>query len=370
MKKVLHIYLGTTSTGGSYLNEILNTLSDNCNQTGIVNYYYPYNTSNNIKKHAFRYSETIGGRIKNEKLRLFARYLELIFTLLYSIYILLKYKPDVINYSLTMNISLEYYFLRIAKKISPSIQLITTIHDAQPSNHKLRSNYKKEKVRNKIFTISDSLLTHNKYSMNELIKQYNVDKSKIIHHLFPPMRTVFTPVEFNYKTIDYLFTGWLRPEKGIDILLDAWMSKDRIDLDKKLYLVGKLSVFNDLGYTEEELFKRHVIVINEFVSDKELAELMASAKYLILPYKQGTNSGFPIMAIQNNCIPIVSDLEMFQEMDYLSKECFFESNNVKSLISKFNELDRKDIELKKLKRQVEKYKEKFKLSVRETYAQN
>ena len=181
------------------------------------------------------------------------------------------------------------------------------------------------------------------------------------------MRTVFKPKNFETKKFDYLFVGWIRPEKGVDILLDAWMKYKQKINNKKLIIAGKISSFNQLKYNLSELESNNIIFKNEYIDDQYMAELMSLSKYLVLPYKQGTNSGFPLIAIQNGCIPLVSNIDMFTEMNYLSKRCYFEVNNIESLVEKFNQLEQKEIKIDKLQIKGRKYKDLFIISVNDMY---
>lgn len=367
-KKVLHIYFGSSSTAGSYLYSIYSALKEDFDQKLVVDYDFPYESD--TVRLGFRYTNLSITKIKNYLLRMILRLTELVVGMIRILFYVRYYKPDVINYSLNMNIRLEYWLLKGLKRVSKRAKIMITVHDSKPETNALRSSDKREDTRRRIFKTADFLLVHNDYSKGILLKNYKVPNHKIKHHLFPPMDTP-SNVETDFKLerdIDYIFLGNLREEKGIDILIESWQKYNTFDEAKQLHIVGKWTISTILNEAEKlEKEKANIFIQDEYISDLEFTQLLYRSKYIVLPYTAGTNSGFPILAINCGCVPIVSDLTMFKEMPYLTGDCYFERSNVQSLCDKFLELKTKEIDAKVLLDNLLSYENEFANSVKEVY---
>ena len=111
MKKIdiLHIYAGTSGSSGLYIDAIYKALEIEFNQEVFVSYNFPFKYG---KKLFYRFSDLALPNIlhSSNKLRLVIRYFELLYVLFYALIYTLVYKPKIINYSLTTQINLEYFF--------------------------------------------------------------------------------------------------------------------------------------------------------------------------------------------------------------------------------------------------------------------
>jgi glycosyltransferase involved in cell wall biosynthesis len=87
-----------------------------------------------------------------------------------------------------------------------------------------------------------------------------------------------------------LFVGRIRAYKGIDTLLEAYAMLTP-DEAGPLVIAGS----GELADTEEERLRdlrdRPVHLINEWLSDADLAALVSAARFVVLPYRSATQSG-------------------------------------------------------------------------------
>lgn len=83
-----------------------------------------------------------------------------------------------------------------------------------------------------------------------------------------------------------LFIGRILPYKGLDLLLDALLL---VKKPYKLYIVGS----GDLEPYKEliRLLGKRVIVRNEFVSEQEIADWVFKSSVVVMPYRDGSQSG-------------------------------------------------------------------------------
>lgn len=334
---ILHIYPGTSGSAGTYIHEIYKALIKNFKQEVIVSYFYPFSYG---KKIFYRYSDLSKPNFlhKINKIRLIVRYFELFFNLLYVFIFIKIKKPKLVNYSLTTQINLERIFLKLVKKFTKS-KLYITVHDAIPFETNYSNFEKSVEKRKFFFDLADKLIIHNKNSYYDLINYYKIEKNKIIEFPFPIMDIK----DMNYlNQIDnvsarlvnskyiFSFVGHLRKEKGIEILLEAWVKfNSDSDLAKESILVVAGNIPKGFNYNFENI--HNLIVIDRFLNDLEYKNLIKKSYCVILPYIRGTNSGIPSTVLSLKTTLITSDIEMFINNPIIDKKYIFKSGDANSL---------------------------------------
>lgn len=327
---IYHIYFGTSGNSGLYLDEIYQVLKrEGYNQKVFVSYYYPFSYGEKI---FFRRSDIEHSRYKG-RYRKIVQGIELISALVRIVFSTIKDKPDVINFSLGSG---SYYvlvlFLQLIKKIS-GCKLIITCHDVCPFGHNVDANDSEIKNRKKIFTIANFLLVHNKNSVIDLRQYFGVDERKIVIHLFPIMNLskLYTPSsKVKEKSIDFLFIGGLRKEKGINFLLNTWKQFSVSHPQASLCVAGIKGTCDD--FDPESFSNNNVIFHLHYLSDQDYIDFVASSKYVLLPYIRGTNSGIISTVLSLGVKVITSDIPMFKNNPLLSDDDMFESESKASFM--------------------------------------
>ena len=179
---------------------------------------------------------------------------------------------------------------------------------------------------------ADYLLVHNDNSKNDLIRYYGIDSCKIIEHPFPIMSLRHWAPGKRKKTIDFLFVGHLRREKGVKILLEAWKMFHKEYPNAVLYIVGNNPKNSGIYPTDFE--NLNVVFVLNYVSDEEYANYISSAKCVVLPYLRGTNSGIPSSVYSLGTELIASDIPMFKNNPLINRDSLFECGNSDSLVEK------------------------------------
>jgi len=345
---------------------IYQALRKDFSQQLIVNRYYPFKEGLKV---GFRITELDGPNILHHfaLVRYFVRYLELLFYLLVSTLYIASKKPRIVNYSLISNLKIEYYFFCVITRVLRS-HLIITCHDAVPFRS-LMSHRRVEATRKRIYSIADHILVHNEFSKRILIRHYGCAEAKLIMTPFPPMELpersgVSVPV-----THKFAFVGHLREEKGVNVLVEAWLKyKGSVKDDSEILLIaGNLPFKTELGFSCQLADINRIQLRLGYLGRTEFFDTLASTKYLVLPYLKGSNSGFPSLAISCGCIPLVSSIESFTELDFLSPDCYFDAGSSEKLKEKFEYLHENEIGIEKLKQRLEIYKDRFKNETRRIY---
>lgn len=339
-KKILHMYAGTSGAAGLYMHEIYESLNLNFDQRCIVNFYYPFKYG---VRYFYKLTELSGiNPLKNYKyLRYALRYLELIFGLARSVLYILKFKPDVINYNLTGQNYIELFFLRLIKKFS-NARLVLTLHDVIPFSSVYFDVSNSKEARQLFIDEADIILIHNENSFNDLIGNFSIGNSHVLMHDFPIMDAKLLMRNVDISSVSefdepytFLFIGHGRSEKGLDILVDAWVQFFANDTRARLIVAGNISFVSEI-YSRLSCFA-NVLVKSHFVSDDEYFSLIRNSNCLVLPYKTGTNSGIPSTAFSLDTDVICSDIPMFVNNKLIPSESFFYSENVESLSKKMFE---------------------------------
>jgi glycosyltransferase involved in cell wall biosynthesis len=87
-----------------------------------------------------------------------------------------------------------------------------------------------------------------------------------------------------------LFVGRLRSYKGIDTLLQAYAMLTPEDAGP-LLIAGSGELGNDEAESLRTLEDRPVSFVNTWLSDADMASLVAGARFVVLPYRSATQSG-------------------------------------------------------------------------------
>ncbi len=100
-------------------------------------------------------------------------------------------------------------------------------------------------------------------------------------------KDIILPVSVNLSKPTFLFYGYIKPYKGLDLLVEAYK-----------HLAGKCENFNLIiaggGYDENIRFfkaKRNCAVINRFLTNEEMMKLNRLSTAILLPYRSASQSG-------------------------------------------------------------------------------
>lgn len=357
---IYHIYWGTAGNAGLYLDEIYQTLAKaGYKQEVFVSYYYPFDYGHKI---FFKFTD-LGHSVVKGKIRLVLRLFELIFALTYVYICILVERPQVVNFSLIGHMFPIPQFLRMVR-MTTKCKIILTCHDVIPFQVGHQSAESQMNARHKLLQLGEYLLVHNLNSQKELVEYFEVDPPKIIMHGFPIMdlRKLMSNHAKVEKTIDFLFIGHLRKEKGIEVLLEAWVAFHKIVPEAKLVIAGNAPFGLDITKYDNLNIEFHL----HFLSDAEYCNYVESSRYVILPYTRGTNSGIISTVLSLGTKVITSDISMFQNNPLVSKADMFKTGDSKSL-SELLEYKYKLVDVDHSEETLAEYRKKFEIEVVSTY---
>jgi len=183
------------------------------------------------------------------------------------------------------------------------IKTVVTVHDYV--QHIGEENIASEWIQRKTIKTSSKTVFLSQSELNK-VNDLNLKlKSIVIPH---PILHLFdqVPSRSHQLNPDILFFGRISSYKGVDILLNSF--------DDYKSVIGKLTIAGDI--VDQGLRIRHdqnINVINNYIPENKVKELLSSHHILILPYVDASQSGVLTLGI-DSCIPmIISDLPGLRE---------------------------------------------------------
>ncbi len=223
-------------------------------------------------------------------------------------------------------------------------KVITTLHDIifldmpEINSGKIEMIIKKHLLK-RCVKRSEWVFTVSNFSKERISNYFPKYKNKII--------VGYQGIEESFKTFKHslekenyiIFVGNIKKQKGLSVLIDAFnMIKDN---DLKLYIVGDSKNFKNKDDSIMKKMDNPNILFTGFISDDELKEKVARAKFLIQP---STYEGFglpPLEALYLGTKPIISNIAVFKEVYSDLPVEFFEVNDSKDLCNKILSTDYK-----------------------------
>ncbi|MEO0258421.1 MAG: glycosyltransferase family 4 protein [candidate division WOR-3 bacterium] len=153
---------------------------------------------------------------------------------------------------------------------------------------------------------ADFVFTFSEHVRTETLKRYRVPEEKIVAFKLPAYR-ILCP-KFLYKNnelrekLNILFFGRILGYKGIDVLVEAYALLKSEGLPVSLTIAGE-------GKIEKETLKKiktlKIHLLNRWIPDEELCELLSRTDLVILPYTSASQSG-PASIATGLGIPILA----------------------------------------------------------------
>lgn len=255
----------------------------------------------------------------------------------YLILILLFRKYDFVHFQWLPFLeisSVERFFLRMIRLVSPRSKLFLTVHNIYPHNCSKQKEILYRKRFAKVEGFFDKFILHLQTSKNEFCSAFGVNPAKctVLHHgVFVP-KQLEIPSRIAGEKFNLIMYGNQSYYKGTDILVDALLKLPKAIQNRvHTLIVGKipLDYLSDLQRKTKNL---NVDWVPEFVSDDYLNAQIIKSDAVVLPYRQISQSGVLLLALNFERLVLASDLPSFTEtLKSVSDNLLFESENAASL---------------------------------------
>ncbi|MEE9438352.1 MAG: glycosyltransferase [Saprospiraceae bacterium] len=126
------------------------------------------------------------------------------------------------------------------------------------------------------------------------------------------IKTLKLDAKYNYM----LFFGLIRDYKGLDLLLNAFSSKDFDILPIRLIIAGEYYADKEkyIKIIKDNNLERRVVQVDKFIPDSEVSLYFNACDLVVQPYKTATQSGVTQIAYHFNKPMIVTDVGGLKEM--------------------------------------------------------
>jgi glycosyltransferase involved in cell wall biosynthesis len=143
---------------------------------------------------------------------------------------------------------------------------------------------------------------------------YGIDEKKIVSIKLPELKDMefedIKPAPFEKCDYDLIFYGRIEEYKGIDLLVNSLLYLNSLGKNLRLLIAGT-------GKAEKKILEKvkdikNIVFINRYVPDRELAELIAASKIVVMPYRDATGTqaiqvanfyNRPVIASSQGCFP-------------------------------------------------------------------
>jgi glycosyltransferase involved in cell wall biosynthesis len=140
---------------------------------------------------------------------------------------------------------------------------------------------------------------HFKYSFNKAYDEKNVD-IRILN-------------DIKTNRINILFFGHIRHSKGIDILIEAFNSLSN-DTQNKLHLIVAGNDTDNILHQMDIQDNENVSIFARYIRDDELTFLFSKVDYVVLPYREVSQSGILEMAFYFRKPILASRISYFEQV--------------------------------------------------------
>lgn len=231
------------------------------------------------------------------------------------------YKPRIVH--VTSHIPAMTGLFEVLR--SQGVRTVGTVHDPKP-HHETRTSWSEFKTRidyslmlPRALARCDAIHVHSRLHAEQLVAMRGAKigaKTYVVRHgggisksiaegnqAIPELAGIIPGA----RTI--LFFGRIHPYKGIDLLLDVFPAVVKSVPHAQLVIAGA-------GQMPEvpESVRNHVIVINRFIDDREIKALFANANFVVLPYRDGTQSGVIALAAAMKLPAVVTRVGALPEL--------------------------------------------------------
>lgn len=262
-----------------------------------------------------------------------------------------RFQCDLVHYQFFRRNS-EMLFFKFLKL--RGVKLILTAHNVVP-HERASSDYF---LKSLVYKNADAIIVHSNYIQEKLSRTFSIEKNKIniIPHgnfdIYLPEKEISVPdarskFEFSLDDNVLLYFGFIRPYKGLDILLNAFEIAAERDPKLKLLIAGSV----EGGVMKESLiqsisksnFNNRIVHKIEYIANEEIVNYFKASDIVVLPYKNIDHSGIIHLAYSFGRPVITTNVGDFGEVVEEGKSGFIlNTNTVDELADTISRIFKKD----------------------------
>lgn len=215
-----------------------------------------------------------------------------------------KEKPDVIHVLDSYPIYFRYHM--VFKKYP----IVFTQHDPTP-----HSGDKFSLITNGINSylqhLAQRIFVHGEVIKSELVSNYKIAAEKIVSVPLGFFPNLLPCDKNNLQPGSILFFGRIVKYKGLDIFLESLKLLEKKGRIPQATIAGP----GDLApYSSALATVKSVKVINRYISDEEVRELLSGAEIIVMPYKEATQSAVAALALAAGKVVVATRVGALEEV--------------------------------------------------------
>jgi glycosyltransferase involved in cell wall biosynthesis len=217
-----------------------------------------------------------------------------------------KIEPDIVHLDTISSRSVALIpYLRNTK-------VFVTVHD--PVAHSGEQSWKDKPLQLVFSSVINGLFFYSKFASDQFQKYYPKIAAPKYLISFQPFSFIkhYAIKEKKEEGTTILFFGRISTYKGVDLLLEALPIVIEKYPDAKFVIAGKVYNYE----IKEELvnkYKNNLQLITDYISVEDLAQLIDSAKFIVCPYRDATQSGVLMTSFAFGKMVIASNVGAFPE---------------------------------------------------------
>lgn len=217
-----------------------------------------------------------------------------------------KIKPSIIFF--TMTHPWLVFILFYIKLFMPKTLVFFIKHNPSDFESVSASALNKllDKIEGLIVRNSDCIFTLSQFVKDEIIKRYNLDPSKVFSFNLGAHHSICDKWKhsgfFKDGILRLLFFGRILNYKGVDTLVEAYEIMKKNNLPVELTIAGEGYIDN---FLLEKIEKLGIKMLNYWISEEELCQLLSETDVVVLPYKRASQSGPASIALALG-IPVIA----------------------------------------------------------------
>ncbi len=240
---------------------------------------------------------------------------------------IVKEKPDAVHFQWFKAPKADLLLLKRVKRLG--IPIVITAHNILPHDTEERylSDYRK------IYRSASRIIVHTDHSKSEMASLMRIKEEKIsviphgTHRLrideeaFSECLNRIAKLLNKERRLVFSFLGHISYYKGIDLIIEAWENSKRLQKDEQILLL----VAGRGNYPSNELSKLakfdNVLLDIRGLSNEEFEAYLELSDAMLLPYRQISQSGIMLSAINRSKPFIVSKVGGLTDPFSYFKEC-------------------------------------------------
>ena len=238
---------------------------------------------------------------------------------------LMRFKPDV---AIIDGVESPYLLLFYPLMRLWHIHVIFVAHNVVP--HSGFGNLFYELFKWLSIRIADDVLVFSKNQSHVLWNKYHIRGLMVPHPYIDFYEHFYRERKIGREPCTILFFGVIRPNKGLEILIQAAEAARNQIPNLKVIIAGECPDFSRYrgSIRTPSMFELHL----ERIPDEEVGMFFLRSQFLVLPYHDATQSGPLMISLGFNCPVIASNVGSFAEfIDSGETGLLFEKGNSEEL---------------------------------------